>query len=264
MRRELGAVVAVLALGACGGQTITVVGSDGGSSSSSGGSSGSSSGGSSSSSGGSSSSSGGSSSSSGGSSSSSGGSSSSSGSSSGGSSSSSGSSSGGTGRVPLNHRPDDSACGQPAAAGDCPGGGGPPGNCDADQQCTSGSDGRCIQQTGGIPTGCVCTYDACANDSACQTGQTCACHGSPYTYGNGNSCVPGDCRVDGDCGGGGGYCSPSYNVMSCGALAGYYCHTPQDTCIDDTDCGSSQGPSVCSYSTATGSWQCHMQGLCGL
>lgn len=100
------------------------------------------------------------------------------------------------------------------------------------------------------------------HDTDCATGLTCACHGSPYTHGAGNTCVPGNCRVDADCGSG-GYCSPSDAPMSCGALGGYYCHTAADQCIDDTDCPSSQGPQVCAYSTSTGRWECQMQGLCG-
>ena len=252
MRGALGVVVAVVAIGACGGQTFTV-GGDGGSSSSSGGSSGgaSSSG---SSSGGSSSSSGGSSS--GGSSSSSGASSSSSGSSSGGSSSGPDG-----GRVPLNHRTDDSACSQPAAPGDCSIGEGD-GECAADNACTAGTDGRCVQNNGGAIF-CTCTYDTCTHDADCAAGQTCACHGSTYTYGDGNTCIAGNCRVDADCGAG-NYCSPADNVNSCGSLLGYFCHTPQDTCIDDSDCtNSSSGPQVCTYSSTAGHWQCKVQGLCG-
>lgn len=245
MRRELVAMVAVSALWACGGQTLGVPsGGDGGSSSSSGSSSGGSSGGSSSgSSGGSSSSSGGSSSSSGG----------------------SGSSSGGVdaGRVPTNHRPNDSECTAPAAPGNCPGGGGLPGACDADPQCTSGSDGRCIQPSSGVAQGCQCTYDACADDAACPMDQTCACHGSPYTDSQGNTCVAGNCRVDADCGAG-GYCSPSSLMAICGySLAGYYCHTPMDQCTDDSDCSTAQGPAICAYSTATSRWQCETEAFCG-
>ena len=71
---------------------------------------------------------------------------------------------------------------------------------------TAGTNGRCVEQGGGIAF-CGCTYDTCVDDAACPTGQTCACHGSPYN-GGGNSCVPGNCRVDTDCGPG-GYCSPS-------------------------------------------------------
>jgi hypothetical protein len=91
------------------------------------------------------------------------------------------------------------------------------------------------------------------------SGATCACHGSAYLSG-GNTCVQGNCRVDSDCGSG-GYCSPSFNTMSCGGLAGYYCHTPLDKCIDDSDC-SSNGLTVCAYSATASQWQCTMRLFC--
>jgi hypothetical protein len=136
--------------------------------------------------------------------------------------------------------------------------------CSSDSSCTDGgANGRCVESGGGVLY-CSCTYDTCADDAACPTGSTCACHGSPYVGGAGNTCTPGNCRVDADCGGGAGYCSPSYDVNSCGSLAGYYCHTPDDQCVDDSDCASStMGPQICAYSTTTARWQCHQQEFCG-
>ncbi len=256
--------------GSSGGSSGASSGSSGGSSgasSSSGGSSGSSGSSSGSSSGGSSSSSG---SSSGGSSGSSSGSSGgSSGSSSGSSGSSSSSSSGGAdgGRVPVNHRPNDDQCSTTPQKGSCNTGtdsGGPAGQCSSDTQCTTGTNGRCIYSTGGALF-CMCTYDSCKHDTDCtgSAGTVCACHGSPYTNGAGNTCKPGDCRVDSDCGAG-GYCSPSLGTSGCGTLQGYYCHTAADTCIDDSDCnGSGGGPQACTYSTTTKHWQCTLVPLCG-
>ena len=109
------------------------------------------------------------------------------------------------------------------------------------------------------PAGCDCTYDICAGDVACPSGQTCACHGSPYTFGLGNMCVPGNCRVDADCGTG-GYCSPS-PAMPCGAAGSldycqelaYDCHTPKDLCVNDSDCAAGLG---CVYSVSDGDWKC--------
>jgi hypothetical protein len=159
--------------------------------------------------------------------------------------------------VPLNHRPNDDQCLQPAAPGNCQGGQGGQ-QCNSDTQCTSGADGRCVESGGGVLF-CSCTYDTCADDAACPTGQTCACHGSPYVGGQGNTCVPGNCRVDSDCGAG-GYCSPAFSNMGCGGLAGYYCHTPQDQCVNDTDCG---GGYACGYSTSAAHWVCQQELLCG-
>jgi hypothetical protein len=133
--------------------------------------------------------------------------------------------------------------------------------CSNDSACTAGTNGRCVESGGGVLE-CSCTYDTCTGDATCPTNQTCACHGAPYTDGQGNTCVPGNCRVDADCGTG-GYCSPTYNLNSCGSLGGYYCHTPQDQCINDTDCGGANGPELCIYSGTDGRWECHMQELCG-
>jgi hypothetical protein len=120
-----------------------------------------------------------------------------------------------------------------------------------------GTNGRCVESGGGVLY-CSCSYDTCADDSACPTGQTCACHGSTYNDG-GNTCVPGDCRIDSDCGAG-GYCSPSFSTMGCGSLGGYYCHTPLDQCVNDSDC---QSGFICNYSTQNAHWVCTQQLLCG-
>jgi hypothetical protein len=252
VRNELGIVLGVFLLVGCGGATNEGPdgGGDGGSSSSSGGgsSSGGSGGGSSSSSG----SSGGSSS--GGSSSDSGGTPSIADS---GGGSSSGADAGG--RVPVNHRPNDDQCAGPAPAGNCMGGDGTLGGsfmCLEDSDCTAGPNGRCGNPGG--PAGCSCSYDACTQDTDCPSGKTCACHGSPFSA-VGNTCVAGNCRVDADCGAG-GYCSPTAPSDGvCGNVAGYYCHTPNDLCLNDSDCvdaGGGPGGSFCEYSTTNSRWEC--------
>ena len=75
-------------------------------------------------------------------------------------------------------------------------------------------------------------------------------------------CVANNCKVDSDCGC--GYCSPSVDPTCTPAgdvdwgVFGYCCHTPQDTCVNDTDCGTSttnvQG--FCAYSPEIGHWAC--------
>ena len=167
-----------------------------------------------------------------------------------------------TGRVPDSHRPSDAQCTQTAPAGNCPctaGCSSPQFTCTSDSACAdAGANGRCINQGG--PAGCGCTYDRCAGDTDCPSGQTCGCHGSPYTFGGGSTCVPGNCRVDADCGTG-GYCSPS-PAMPCNMTGwdycqglGYYCHTPTDWCMNDSDCGVGAG-SGCVYSASNGDWEC--------
>jgi hypothetical protein len=72
--------------------------------------------------------------------------------------------------------------------------------------------------------------------------------------------MPGNCRVDSDCGAN-GYCSPTAGG-GCGGVSGYYCHTAEDTCVNDSDC-QMNGPDVCEYSTGDGRWECVEEELCG-
>jgi len=170
------------------------------------------------------------------------------------------------GRAPVNHRPSDAQCSTPAAPGDCAGPGPSPGGCTSDSNCTAGTNGRCLHPGGGPAADCSCTYDACVVDTDCPSGKTCACHGSPYTDSAGNACVTGNCRVDADCGAG-GYCSPSSLNEICGdSLAGYYCHTAADLCIDDSDCSpnvpaSPDGP-ACAYGATDARWECVARPIC--
>ena len=161
--------------------------------------------------------------------------------------------------MPVNHRPSDAQCMTTAPAGDCSFNN-PGASCHSDADCSeAGPNGRCVVANG--PPTCFCTSDSCTGDTACMMGQTCACHGSAYTAGLGNTCAPGNCRVDADCGHG-GYCSPSAATNTCGTLSGYYCHTPKDQCTNDSDCGTSQQGTMCIYSPSTGSWSCQQSGLC--
>ena len=157
----------------------------------------------------------------------------------------------------INHRADDSQCTAPRNAGGCNfGGGGGPGMCTGDGDCSTGTNGRCTQSMGG-PGGCFCTYDTCQHDTDCPTNQLCACHDSAYNSG-GNQCVPGNCRVDGDCNG--RACSPSQAPMGCGGLGGYYCHVAADECTNDSDC--QPGLNVCTYDASLQHWKCTPQVLC--
>jgi hypothetical protein len=125
--------------------------------------------------------------------------------------------------------------------------GGAPMACHADADCTVGKNGRCVP-TPGVACAPQCTYDTCFQDADCMMG-ACACRASASDSAA-NACVPGNCLVDADCGAG-GYCSPSGLPDSCGI--GYYCHTPSDTCVDNTDCPSMEG---CNFDTHSLSWSC--------
>jgi hypothetical protein len=97
-----------------------------------------------------------------------------------------------------------------------------------------------------------CVYDNCATDADCDPGKVCFCspNDSAQCFSAGN------CRTDADCGGGAtGFCSPSYGSDCSGYhwYSGYYCHTPKDTCIEDSDC---TGKDFCSYDVVDGRWEC--------
>ena len=104
--------------------------------------------------------------------------------------------------------------------------------CTGDDPCTTdaGVPGKCLHG--------ACSADECLTDDDCANGGVCVCSsptGSSAIV-NRNSCVPGNCRVDADCGVG-GHCAPS--AGTCG-IAGFFCRTPADTCVDAAkDCGAS-------------------------
>ncbi|MFK7990758.1 MAG: hypothetical protein AB8I08_32355 [Sandaracinaceae bacterium] len=169
---------------------------------------------------------------------------------------------GGCQREPEEHRPGAGACDDerpypsidPEAADIS--------DCARHEDCTDGLNGRCV---GSSFHGYRCTYDGCFADDECGEGP-CACGGR---WSDANRCVPGDCQVDADCGPG-GYCSPS--LGSCGdygGVVGYFCHSCDDECVDDSDCpdtdsrtGVSQA-GYCAFSPEAGRWQCSNQWCAG-
>jgi hypothetical protein len=97
-----------------------------------------------------------------------------------------------------------------------------------------------------------CVPDACQSDAACGAGRLCACPGEADRFVR--SCVAAGCRVDGDCAT--GFCSPSPNGCS-GQLAGWYCHTADDECHNDSDCpGSGGGTGQCYDEPDRSRWLC--------
>jgi hypothetical protein len=155
-----------------------------------------------------------------------------------------------------NHRPDDSQCSTARGTGNCEIlFTGPP--CQVDSMCTMGTAGRCEQNNGG-PGGCHCSYDTCQHDGDCGSGMLCACHGSAYNTSGGNTCLPGNCRVDADCGD--RACSPTVAMMGCGGVVGYYCHVAADECTNDDDCRESTN--VCLFDHSAAHWKCGEQLAC--
>jgi hypothetical protein len=140
-----------------------------------------------------------------------------------------------------------------------------------------GADGGCpfVPGTAYEPQcigGLCLLYDQCSTDSDCSSqcaGTTCACAcSSEQTYPNGpvqpNVCMPAKCHVDSDCGPG-AYCALSL-ATGCGrgGVAGFYCTTPRDRCVDPSrDCTTCTGKS-CSYDPEVGWWVCAdaYAGLC--
>ena len=130
-------------------------------------------------------------------------------------------------------------------------------DCRAHADCTDGENGRCV---GNGHDGWGCTYDSCFVDSDCAgdatTARICACEGGSRS--DNNVCLAGNCRVDADCGSA-GYCSPSFG--DCGnyfGVAGYYCHTSSDECVDDADCKAdgTHPMGYCAFKPTVGRWQC--------
>jgi hypothetical protein len=123
--------------------------------------------------------------------------------------------------------------------------------CLRDADCTEGDNGRCEDFRGFWQ----CTYDECFTDGDCSERGPCQCEGGFWS--ESNACLAGNCRTDSDCGPG-GYCSPTFG--DCGNYAGviaYYCHTPDDRCMDDEDCMSEEmGPGYCMYRPELSHWVC--------
>ena len=164
--------------------------------------------------------------------------------------------------VPLWHRPTAAACTGDRPAGGCTFGSPDLGgaNCNADSNCAFAPSGRCTSTR----VGCMCTYDDCSTDADCAAGTLCSCRGTLGDRPAGtNRCVTSNCRVDADCGAN-GYCSPSLDP-SCGTYIGvseWFCHTSQDTCINDSDCPSTGGVTpFCGYKPEIGHWSC-LSALC--
>lgn len=176
------------------------------------------------------------------------------------------------GRAPLAHRDAGAACPQERAADagfPCPESSIPlPGNpCLENADCTAGQNGLCLCAPDLVPpasgTGpgtlygeTVCSYDECFVDSDCGPRVPCDCR-IPGISGTPNVCLSAsDCAIDSDCPLP-GFCSPSL-VPAQTPDVGFFCHTEDDTCIDDVDCPPPSGPivSACRFDATSGIWRC--------
>jgi hypothetical protein len=127
--------------------------------------------------------------------------------------------------------------------------------CNDDTDCTAGQNGRCTNRGFGAECS-LCSYDQCDDDQGC-SGVPCVCRASAADL-TPNACATGSgCRLDSDCGPC-GYCSPSVveGSICSGNTPVYECHTPKDTCADDSDCTDSTVGTSCSFDTMNGYWAC--------
>ena len=159
-------------------------------------------------------------------------------------------------RVPLNHRPVAEMCDsernvpEPAPSEGAP--------CAAHADCQEGDNGRCMV-VGDWVEYLDCTYDECYEDNDCGDGEVCLCGGD-----SGNRCLAkGNCRTDADCGQD-GYCSPTRSAPHDFNYSSFYCHTPEDECVDEADCPPSDNGDIwdCSYNQVSGSWSCDVTPCC--
>lgn len=162
----------------------------------------------------------------------------------------------GTLTTPKEHRPQAIACSTARAPSRDVGAGVDSGiaagECAKDVDCTKGTNGRC--QPAARTAINFCSYDACSNDSACGANGVCACatEGADGQR-SAHACLTGNCTIDAACGAG-SYCSPSLgtNCGRYGGVVGYFCHTPQDTCTNDDECGGG----FCAWTEEIGKWAC--------
>lgn len=156
--------------------------------------------------------------------------------------------------------------------------------CSSDSQCTAPAplaNGRCGHAPLSSQFACEaltctgCSYDECFSDSDCSaTGALglgiCSCRetathkADSVAQANPNFCAYGNnCRVDADCASTGfPFCSPSPSPTCQNFAQGFFCHTTDDECSDDSDCMSGGIQAVCAWEPSKGHWACASPGLC--
>ena len=127
----------------------------------------------------------------------------------------------------------------------------PPDNsftCREDSDCIDGLNGRCSSITDGGEHAYKCTYDECLEDRDCGNG-VCACDAGEIAT---NICLAGNCATDADCAET-GFCSPSRTCLLSPPV-GFFCHTCDDQCINDSDC--TESGEKCAFNPNEMIWTC--------
>lgn len=127
--------------------------------------------------------------------------------------------------------------------------------CLKDADCKSGTNGRCDYPMGnGTRNFGACTYDQCATDAACGTGNVCVCRTTEHAS-SANVCIVADCKSDSECAS--GICAKSVDRSTCDRPESYHCLNPAaDECEQDSDCRS-QNFGNCQFSTMKGHFACN-------
>ena len=134
--------------------------------------------------------------------------------------------------------------------------------CKGDAECRNGSNGHCERNmVAHAHFENRCIYDRCSTDDDCKKREEDPLSTGPCTCGEKgevNACLAGNCRTDADCGSS-GFCSPSRD-FECGyeGSSGYYCHTRDDQCVNDSDCAIDGGKqsAQCRYDPNANRWAC--------
>ena len=110
--------------------------------------------------------------------------------------------------------------------------------CQTDKDCGSGMRCACGDGKGQSRNQCV-AVDTCLSDKDCGADALCACGTAPLP----NSCRPGNCRTDSECG--------------AGFACEQYCRSARDACRKDADCTAPFGMyPTCTYLPETKAFGC--------
>jgi hypothetical protein len=154
----------------------------------------------------------------------------------------------------LPHRVEQVTCEVPTSVKGC-GIDDPMDGCDVDADCVEKPFGSCHEFDDLGFLGCGCVY-GCETDADCDPGFVCRCSGAelgPFT-----TCTPSECADDGECPGEVCQFANSFGEDCPFEVNDGHCSTPEDTCDNDPQCGTTG----CLFSFDTQTWACG-NAICG-